>query len=63
MKPQQRTIIAASKIEPKKPREEHSALPFHLWILQPIRKKLRKKTNIEKPNENLHDEFREELLS
>lgn len=63
MKPKQRTIIATSKIEPKKPREEHSALPFHLWILQPIRKKLRKKPNIESPNKNLHEEFREELLS
>ena len=63
MKPKQRTIIAASKIEPKKPREEHSALPFHLWILQPTRKQLRKKPNIEKTNEILHEEFREELLS
>jgi hypothetical protein len=63
MQPKQRTIIALSKIEPKKPREEHSALPFHLWILQPTRKKLRKKPNIEKTNEILHEEFREELLS
>jgi hypothetical protein len=63
MKPKQRTIIAASKIEPRNQRKEHSALPFHLWILQPTRKKLRKKPNIEKPNENLHEEFREELLS
>lgn len=63
MKPKQRTIIAASKIERKNQREEHSALPFHLWILQPIRKKLRKKTSIKKPNENLHEEFRKELLS
>jgi hypothetical protein len=63
MKPKQRTIIAASKIEPKNQREEHSALPFHLWILQPIRKKLRKKTSIKKPNEKLHEEFRKELLS
>jgi hypothetical protein len=63
MKPKQRTIIAASKIEPKSQREEHCSLPFHLWILQPTRKKFRKKPNIEKSNENLHEEFREELLS
>ncbi|PAW60087.1 MAG: hypothetical protein B9S37_10910 [Verrucomicrobiia bacterium Tous-C3TDCM] len=63
MKPKQRTIIVSSKNELKNQRGEHSSLPFHLWILQPTRKNLRKKPNIEKTNKILHKEFREELLS